>query len=82
MAEEARKRQAAWEEERKSKARAQKRARWILFLTVFGLALILADGVAMNYIEGFPFPMAVALAIIGVASYMFALGWICGRIFR
>lgn len=82
LAEEARNRQAAWEEEQRAKARAKKRAHWILFLTMFGLALILVGGIAMNYIEGFAFPVAVALAIIGVAAYMFALGWIYGGISR
>ena len=79
LAEEARKRQAAWEEEQRAKVRAQKRARWISFWILFGLAMILAGGIAMNYVEGFPFPMAVGLAILGVAAYMFTLGWIIGH---
>lgn len=78
-ADEARKRQAAWEEEQRVKKLAEKRAKRILFGIMFGLALILIGGVAMNYIEDFSFPVAVAFSIVGVAAYTFALGWIVGH---
>lgn len=78
-AEEARKRHTAWEEELKAKKLAEKRARWIHFGIMLGLALIVYGGVAMNYVAGFPFPTAVGIAILGVAAYMFALGWLLGH---
>lgn len=74
-----RKKRISWAEQQKAHRKEVQRARRISFWILFGLAMILAGGIAMNYVEGFPFPMAVGLAILGVAAYMFTLGWIIGH---
>lgn len=74
-----RKERISWTEQQKAKRKAVKRAKWIMFGFMFGLALIVFGGVAMNYVKGFPFPMAVGLTILGVAAYMFTVGWVIGR---
>lgn len=74
-----RKERISWAEQQKANRKAVRRARRLLYGVMIGLALIVFGGVAMNYVEGFPLPAATAIAIVGVAAYMFTIGWIIGH---
>lgn len=74
-----RKARISWAEQQKARKVAERRARRLMYSIMLGLALIVAGGITMNYVEGFPFPFAVGLATLGVAVYMFAIGWILGH---
>lgn len=77
-AEEARKRQLAWEEQKKAARRAEKRASRVMNATAFGLALIVAGSVYMNYVDGFPIWISEAVSVGGMSILSFLLGWIFG----
>ena len=74
-----RKKRISWAEQQKANRKAERRARRILYGIMVGLGLIVFGGVCMNYVEGFPFPAATAIAIVGVAAYMFTVGWVIGH---
>ena len=77
--EEARKRQLAWEEQQKAARRAEKRARRAMNATAFGLALIVAGSVYLNYVDGFPIWISASVSVGGMAILSFLLGWIFGH---
>lgn len=79
MAEEARQRQAAWEEEQKARELAEKRARRFMSAFAMALALIVAGGVGLNFIDGFPMWIATSVAVSGMVIYGFVIGWLFGH---
>lgn len=79
MAEEARQRQAAWEEEQKARELTEKRARRFMSAFALALALIVAGGVGLNFIDGFPMWIAISVAVSGMVIYGFVIGWLFGH---
>lgn len=59
--------------------KARKRANWILAGIMVGLALIVVGGCSLNYIRVIPAEVSISVAIIGVAAYMFSLGYVLGH---
>lgn len=79
MAEEARQRQLKWQEEQEAKRRTERRTRLAMNAVTVALALILAGGIILNYVDGFPIWVSCSMAVGGIAILEFVIGWICGH---
>ena len=78
-AEEDRRKHSNWLEQQEAKRRAELRAQRIMRVLAMALALIVAGGIGMNYVEGFPMWIAVSIAGGGMAIYCFVIGWLFGN---
>lgn len=69
----------SWAEQQKANRRAEKRANRAMNAVALGLALIVAGGVYLNYVDGFPIWVAASVSVCGMAIFSFVIGWICGH---
>ena len=67
-----------WAEET-ARQKAQTRANRAMYGFCFGLLLIVAGGCCLNYVNGIPQWVSIAISIVGVAAFYFTLGWIFGH---
>lgn len=72
-------RRISWAEQQKANRRAEKRARRAMNAMAMALALIVAGGVYMNYVDGFPIWIAASVSVGGMAILSFVIGWIFGH---
>lgn len=79
QAEEARKKRAAWEEGQRAKKLVEKRARRAMNAMALALTLIIAGGIYLNYVDGFPMWIAATVAVGGMSILAFVIGWIFGH---
>lgn len=78
QAEEDRRKMRSWEEQQKAMMKRRKRTNRLLYGLSFGLILIIAGGCSLNYVNGIPQWVSIAISIVGVAALYFTLGWISG----
>lgn len=72
-------RQMTWAEQQEANRRAAQRIQRIMSLLALAVALIVAGGVYLNYVDGFPVWIAASVAVTGIAMLFFVVGWIFGH---
>ena len=72
-------RRISWAEQQEANRRATQRIHRLMSLFALAVALIIAGGVYLNYVDGFPLPVAAGVAVAGNSLFMFLVGWLFGH---
>lgn len=72
-------RQMSWAEQQEANRRAAQRIQRLMSLFALAVALIVAGGVYLNYVDGFPIDIAVCIVAFGNSLLMFLVGWLFGH---
>lgn len=72
-------RRLSWAEQQEANHRAAQRIRRLMSLFALAVALVVAGGVYLNYVDGFPVGIAVCIVVFGNSLLMFLIGWIFGH---